>query len=59
MVGIVWFGIELIGNLSSPGLSLKDQFSVCRELGDPQAEGSRCEVSYVFMRSGSVKGQVD
>lgn len=57
VVGIVWFGIELVGNLGSPGLSLKDQLPVCREPVGSQVEGSRFAVSYVFTRSGSVRGQ--
>lgn len=52
MVRSVWFGIELSGSFGSSGLSLKEQFSVCRVLFGSQAAGSRCEVSCHFMRSG-------
>lgn len=57
VVGIVCFGTELVGNLGSPGLSVKRQLSVCGEPVDSQVEGSTLAGSSLFMRSGCVRGQ--
>lgn len=41
----VWFGTEVFRNLGSSGLSLKERFSVNRELVGPQGGGGRGSIS--------------